>query len=77
MIHMSAPKIQAVRALHVAKLAARTPKVHVPKVHVPSPHIGGTGLGGGAGSSLLGSGRVQGAPRMSLRIPSFIRKPTL
>lgn len=65
------PKIQALRALHLS-----TPRIHLPKLHVPSIHPEGLGMGG-VGKGLSGSGRVQGAPRMNLRIPSFIRKPTL
>ena len=64
-------KIQALRAIHIAK-----PHIQVPHVH--APHVGVPGLGmGGAGHGLSGVGRVQGAPRMNLRIPSFIRKPQL
>ncbi len=66
---MPMPAIKALRAIHMNR-------IRLPKEHVPSVHAGGLGLGS-PGHGLSGTGRVQGAPRMNLRIPSFIRRPQL
>lgn len=66
---MNLPQIKALRALHLSR-------IRIPREHVPGVRPEGLGLGS-AGHGLSGTGRVQGAPRMNLRIPSFIRRPQL
>lgn len=66
---LALPQIHALRAIHLNR-------IRLPREHVPAVKVGGVGMGS-AGGALGSASRVQGAPRVTLRIPSFIRKPVL